>query len=56
MRWLRRVRCWLFGHCRNIEDMGGVVFEVCDRCPWVGRHREYPIRYSRMFDIDQEPD
>jgi len=24
--------------------MGGVVYEVCDRCNWVGRHSEYPIQ------------
>jgi hypothetical protein len=44
MRWLRRLRCWLFGHRRNVEDLGGVVYEVCDRCPWVGRHFEYPVQ------------
>lgn len=40
--------CWLFGHKRNIEDMGGVVYEVCDRCPWVGRHIEY------VLEVDDE--
>lgn len=45
MYWLRRLRCWLFGHDRNMDDVGGCILEVCNRCPWVGRHFEYPITY-----------
>ena len=43
LAWLR---CWLFGHQRNMEDLGGVIYEVCDRCPWVGRHFVYPLDYG----------
>ena len=37
----RRIRCFLFGHHRNIDDLCGVIIEVCDRCNWVGRYFEY---------------
>lgn len=30
-----------FKHSRNMEDMGGVVYEVCDNCNWVGRNFVY---------------
>jgi hypothetical protein len=45
MKWLRRLVCYMFGHQRDIEDLGGVEFEVCQRCDWVGRYGEYEIEY-----------
>jgi hypothetical protein len=45
--WFNKLLCRIFGHRRGIEDMGGVVFEVCTRCNWVGRHAEYPITIVR---------
>lgn len=44
--WFRRLWCRIFGHRRGIEDMGGVIFEVCRRCNWVGRYAEYDVNFQ----------
>jgi hypothetical protein len=46
--------CLIFGHSRYLDDMGGVIFEVCRRCPWVGRSHTYQLE-CRLIETN-EPD
>jgi len=40
--------CGLRGHRRYLDNVGGVVYEVCECCPWVGRYAELPTEGNRV--------
>jgi len=60
---LKRFRCWLFGHKRNIDDLGGVIYEVCDISASASRNpkrsggrakRGLALRLGRRIGLQQK--
>lgn len=38
---LHLVLCKLGIHKKYIDEMGGVIFEACEKCNWVGKQKDY---------------
>ena len=43
------LECWKYGHDKDVDDLGGMLFLGCKRCPWIhGNKIHYDIEYKSV--------